>query len=98
MTISSNTTEGVASALRPKLGKLDSTKKLEGNKTSNLIILEKPVSIAKMSPAITKIVETHPNSSIKKLVEEFKKYESNIGAKIDAISSSVCKFLQLTKK
>jgi hypothetical protein len=44
---------------------LDSAKKLKGNKTADLIILEKTVSIAKTSPAITKTVETEPSSSIK---------------------------------
>jgi hypothetical protein len=40
-TNSSETSEGIASASKSKLKKLDSTKKLEGNKTAELIILEK---------------------------------------------------------
>jgi hypothetical protein len=83
---------------------LNSANKLEWNKTAELIILEKlevkdtkPVSIIKISPAITKRAETVPDFSIKKLDDEFTKYKSNVDAKIDAflselgtVNSSVC--------
>jgi hypothetical protein len=86
----------MASASISQLGKLDTSKKLKGNKTAKLIILEKlevedtqPVSIAKKSPAITKTAKTVPDSSIKKLDDEFKKYKSNVDSKKGCILNRI---------